>query len=181
MIETERLILRTWQDTDLEPFAAMNADPDVMRHFPRCMTREESDAAVERFREHHATHGFGMYAVEVKDGPGFVGFVGLAHLAYDAHFTPAVEIGWRLSPLSWGKGYASEAARACLEQGFGAFDLDEIVAIAPQVNTPSIAVMERIGMHRVEGGDFQHPYLEPDSPLQPCALYRARRDEFAGS
>jgi RimJ/RimL family protein N-acetyltransferase len=119
VLTTERLLLRGWREADLEPFAALNADPRVMEHFPSRMSREESNAFVlERILPHFAERGFGLWAVEARGVAPFVGFVGLNVPSFDAHFTPCVEIGWRLSASSWGKGYATEAARAAIAYGF---------------------------------------------------------------
>lgn len=125
MLRTERLILRAWRDDDLAPFAAMGADPDVMAHMPALLSRDESDAMVGRIREHVARHGFGLWAVEAPGPAGFVGFVGLTIPRFDAPFMPAVEIGWRLARSAWGHGYAVEAARAALTQGFDQLGLGE--------------------------------------------------------
>jgi RimJ/RimL family protein N-acetyltransferase len=117
-LRTERLLLRRWRETDREPFAALNADPEVMEHFPGPMAREESDTFVDRIETHFAEHGFGLWAVEVVSTGSFAGFVGLAVPRFQAHFTPAVEVGWRLARQRWGNGYATEAARAALAFGF---------------------------------------------------------------
>ena len=155
-ISTRRLILRAWRDADLPEFAAMNADPEVMAYFPRNYSRTESDALVARIRDHFATHGFGFWAVEAPGAAPFIGFTGLGTADFEAPFTPCVEIGWRLARRFWGRGYATEAARASLGFGFGTLGLDEIVSFAVTANGRSRRVMERIGMTRDPAADFDH-------------------------
>ena len=171
-IRTPRLVLRQWRDGDLEPFAELNADPEVMRHFPATMTREQSDAFVEYQRGLLAERGWGLWAVESESG--FIGFVGLAVPRFEAHFTPAVEIGWRLARSAWGRGYATEAARAAADHGFDEVGLDEIVSFTTTGNERSRRVMERIGMSHDPADDFDHPLLPAGHPLQRHVLYRLR-------
>jgi RimJ/RimL family protein N-acetyltransferase len=174
-IRTPRLILRTWRDEDVVPFATMNADPTVMEFFPKRLDREESELVVQRIREHFAHRGFGLWAVEVPSVADFIGFVGLAVPRFEAHFTPCVEIGWRLARDHWGRGYATEGARAALDFGFRQVGLDEIVSFTAAINLRSRAVMERIGMTRSPGDDFDHPAISEGHPLRRHVLYRARR------
>jgi RimJ/RimL family protein N-acetyltransferase len=176
-LETPRLRLRHWRDEDLAPFAALNADPVVMEFFPKPLDRAESDAAVARIRDHFARHDFGLWAVEVPGVAEFIGFVGLCVPRFEAHFTPCVEIGWRLARDHWGYGYASEAARAALNFGFRDRSLEEIVSFTVPANQRSRAVMERIGMTRSPDDDFDHPALPEGHPLRRHVLYRARRPE----
>jgi RimJ/RimL family protein N-acetyltransferase len=180
-IETERLLLRPWKNADLDPFAELNADLRVMEHFPSTSSREESEAFMARIRGHFDQHGYGLWAVEVKRGEPFIGFVGLGTVSFDAHFTPAVEIGWRLAHASWGKGYASEAARASLHFAFLELRLDEVVSFTVAANRRSSAVMERIGMHRGAIDDFDHPHVPEGHPLRRHLLYRLRRSEWAST
>jgi RimJ/RimL family protein N-acetyltransferase len=175
MIETERLRLRTWRDADVAPFAALNADQTAMRFMPSVMTEEETRAMVERIRAHFDVHGFGLWAVEAPGVAPFIGYVGLQRPTFEAHFTPCVEIGWRLLPAHWGKGYASEAALACLRFGFENLNLDQIVSFTVAANKPSWSVMERIGMTRDRRGDFDHPRLPEGHPLRRHILYRKWR------
>lgn len=175
-LRTERLLLRGWRDSDLDPFAALNADAETMRFFPAPLTRKESDALAERWRSGLEAEGWGLWAVEAPGTADFVGCVGLARPSFEAHFTPAVEVGWRLARSHWGKGYATEAARAALAHGFGALGLEEIVSFTSRRNEPSIRVMERIGMTRDPADDFDHPRLPAGHPLRPHVLYRARSD-----
>ena len=174
-IRTERLHLRAWREEDLAPFAALNADPAVMEFFPRPLDRAESDATVARIREHFSRRGFGLWAVGAPGVAGFIGFVGLAVPRLEAHFTPCVEIGWRLAREHWRQGYATEAARDVLEFGFRDLALQEIVSYTAATNLRSRALMERIGMTRSPGDDFEHPALPEGHPLRPHVLYRVRR------
>jgi ribosomal-protein-alanine N-acetyltransferase len=172
VIETERLLLRPWREADLEPFAQLNADARVMEHFPRAASRAESQALMARIRAHFDRHGYGFWAVDVKGGDSFIGFVGLGTVPFDAHFTPAVEIGWRLAHASWGRGYASEAARAALRFAFLELELDEVVSFTVTANHRSRAVMDRIGMHHADADDFDHPHVPIGHPMRRHVLYR---------
>ena len=172
---TDRLTLRQWRDEDREPFAAMNASPVVMEHFPARMTRAQSDALVDRLSTRIDVDGWGLWALEVTETGEFIGFTGLSVPGFDAHFTPAVEVGWRLVPQAWGHGYASEAARRALAYGFGEVGLDEIVSFTTQSNVRSQAVMRRIGMTHDTSDDFDHPNVAASSPLRRHVLYRVRR------
>jgi RimJ/RimL family protein N-acetyltransferase len=169
-LRTERLVLRQWRDSDIAPFAAMGADPEVMRYFPSLLTPAQVDAAVARFSHRIATTGWGLWALE-RDGE-FLGFTGLSVPSFEAAFTPCVEVGWRLARHAWGNGYATEAARAALEFGFGELGLREIVSFTAVENAPSRAVMERIGMTRNPADDYDHPMLPAGSPLRAHVLYR---------
>ncbi len=181
-IETDRLILRAWRETDKAPFAELNADREVMRHFPRPLSRPESDALADRVAAAMAERGWGWFAVEVRGGEPFVGFVGLNVPSYALPCGPCVEVGWRLARTAWGRGYASEAARAALGIGFGTLGLDEIVSFTAVGNDRSRAVMERLGMTRDPVDDFDHPLLEAGDPLRRHVLYRlAARDWTAFS
>jgi 3-dehydroquinate dehydratase/shikimate dehydrogenase len=174
-LSTQRLLLRQWRESDLEPFARLNLDPEVMRYFPALLAREQSDALAERQRRLIELRGWGLWAVETIEGARFVGCVGLAEALFHAHFTPAVEVGWRLAHDEWGKGYASEAALAATEFGFVELRVDEIVAFTTAANTRSIRVMERIGMTHDSADDFDHPDLSAGDPLRRHVLYRLRR------
>ena len=174
-IATERLILRQWSESDLEPFAALNADPRVMEFFTHVRTREQSDETAHRIASHIDAHGFGLWALERRDTGDFIGFTGMMHVDFDAGFLPAVEIGWRLASDQWGKGFASEAARASLSYGFNTLKLDEIVSFAVADNWRSRRVMERIGMQRDPSRDFDHPDIAAESPLRRHVFYAIKR------
>lgn len=172
---TERLRLRTWRDSDLEPFAALNADPAVMEYLPGPLSRAESDALVARFRDHFDRHAFGLWAVEIPGVVPFAGFIGLSIPGFEAHFTPCVEVGWRLARQCWGAGYATEGAVAALKVGFEQLGLDEIVSLTVPANRRSRAVMERLGMRRDPAEDFDHPRLPEGHKLRRHVLYRLRK------
>ena len=172
ILMAERLILRPWRDEDLAPFAAMNADPAVMRHFPSTLGRAESDAMVGRIRLHFATRGFGMWAVEIPGVTPFAGFIGLSVPRFEAPFMPCVEIGWRLATACWGRGYATEGARAALTFGFGTLKLAEVVSFTVVANQPSRRVMERLGMGHDPADDFDHPSIAEGHPMRRHVLYR---------
>lgn len=171
-MRTDRLLLREWRDTDLEPFAAMNADPQVMEHFPATLTREESDSLVGRIGDWFTRDGYGLWAVEVVGTDPFIGFVGLMRPDFEAPFTPAVEIGWRLKASAWGRGYASEAAREVLRFAFEEAGVAEVISMTTVTNERSRAVMARIGMTRDPADDFEHPRVTDPEYLQHV-LYRA--------
>lgn len=170
-------MLREWRDEDRESFAAMNQDPRVMRHFPGPMQRAASDASVDRMMGFHSSLGYTMWVVEVlhseRGSTAFAGFTGLMPLSFDppfAHQEPLVEVGWRLWPQWWGLGIASEAARASLAHGFDVVGLPEVISLTVAANTPSRAVMERIGMHY--DGEFDHPRAKPGDQWRGHVLYR---------
>ena len=166
-LRTARLLLRRWRDEDRAPFAALNADPVVMEHFPAVLTREQSDALVGRIEAHFDEHGYGLWALEV-DG-AFAGFTGLAWQTYEASFTPALEVGWRLARSAWGHGYATEAATAALTRGLQ--EVDSVVSTTARTNVRSQRVMQRIGMRREL--EFDHPRVPEGHPVRPHVLYRA--------
>jgi ribosomal-protein-alanine N-acetyltransferase len=172
VLRTERLILREWRPEDREPFAALNADPRVMECMPALLPRAQSDALARRSEQHFATHGFGPWAVEVPDVAPFIGFVGLSVPAFEAHFTPCVEIGWRLAAEHWGHGYATEAALASARFAFDDLEMTQLVSFTTPQNVRSRAVMRRIGMTHDEAEDFDHPRLPPGHRLRRHVLYR---------
>lgn len=186
-LRTERLLLRRFRDEDRGPFATMNADPRVMEHFVAPLDRPASDAFVDRIEQRRDERGYSLWAVEVREGPTallgrFVGFVGLWDASFDAPFTPAVEVGYRLAPDAWRHGYATEAAVAAVDDGFVRVGLTEIVSFTAEVNLASRAVMDRIGLVRDPDGDFDHPAVPEGHPIRPHVLYRfpdlaARRAE----
>jgi len=174
-LETERLILRRWRPSDREPFAKLNADSRVMQFFPRCLSREESQALVDRIEAHFEEHAFGLFAAELRETSSFIGFVGLSVPEFKAHFTPCVESGWRLAAEYWNRGLATEGARAVLKHAFENLGIEELVSFTVPANVPSRRVMEKIGMtHRLED-DFDHPKLPEGHPLRRHVLYRIHR------
>jgi RimJ/RimL family protein N-acetyltransferase len=171
MIETDRLLLRPWRESDLETFALINSDPRVMEFFPAVLSRAETEEMLRTIAERIERHGFGFWAAEVKESRELAGFVGLNVPGYPLPFSPCVEIGWRLGFEHWGKGYAQEGARAALKFGF-ARGLKEIVSFTTVANSRSRRVMERIGMVHDVDGTFDHPKLPDGHPLRPHVLYR---------
>jgi RimJ/RimL family protein N-acetyltransferase len=175
-LDTPRLRLRQWRASDRAPFAALNADPRVRAHFPALLSRAESDASMDRCQAMLRQRGWGNWAVELRSRPQFIGFVGLSMPALEMPFSPCVEIGWRLARAYWGQGYASEAAHAALRVGFEQAGLEEIVSFTALDNTPSQAVMQRIGMQRAQ--DFEHPGLPPGHRLRTHCLYRLSKAQW---
>ena len=173
-LRTRRLVLRSWRDADRGPFAALNADPRVMEHFPKALTRDESDAMVDRMNSAINTRGFGFWAVEVQASEELIGFVGLSVPTFEAPFMPCVEIGWRIAFEHWGKGFATEGARASLDAAFGELGLSEVVSFTTTTNDRSKRVMERLGMRHDERDDFDHPAIAEGHPLRRHVLYRIR-------
>lgn len=183
ILTTKRLILRTWKSTDTPLMAAISSDPLVMEHFPAIQDMTATQALINHINQHFETFGYALYAVETKETHEFIGFVGLNHPPFDIpHFQPAelpiVEIGWRLSSKHWGKGYATEAAKAVLYYAFTELNLGEIISFTVVANSKSRRVMEKIGLHHSETDDFDHPKLEENSPLRRHVLYRLTRENY---
>jgi RimJ/RimL family protein N-acetyltransferase len=168
-IRTARLLLRRWRDEDHEPFAALNADSEVMRYFPALLDRVESDRSIERFEQRFEEQGFGLWAVELLATGEFIGFTGLNTMPDGVPGSGDQEVGWRLARHAWHQGYATEAARAALDVGLNQLRLPRIWSMTAVLNTPSRAVMERLGMvrHRL----FDHPKLEARHALRPHVAY----------
>jgi RimJ/RimL family protein N-acetyltransferase/predicted GNAT family N-acyltransferase len=178
IIETPRLILRQWQEKDREPFAALNADPDVMRYFPSLLIREESDAFIDKSMTKIRERRFGFFAVEEKASGRLIGLIGLDIPSDDFPCSPCMEIGWRLAKEFWGRGYATEGAHACLEYAFAKLGRNEIVAFTSTLNQPSIRVMQRLGMASDPSENFLNPRVEDGHPLQEHVLYRLKKEDF---
>jgi RimJ/RimL family protein N-acetyltransferase len=175
-IRTPRLLLRWWIAADRETFAALNADPLVMEYLPGVLDRTESDALVDRIDQHFEDHGFGLWAVEIPGTVPFAGFVGLSIPTFQAHFTPCVEVGWRLAVEHWGHGYATEAGHAAVICGFEHLNLAEVVSFTVPENSRSRRVMERIGMVHRTADDFDHP--NASEPRRRHVLYRIKSNEL---
>lgn len=173
-----RLLLRPWRDADLEPFAALNADPRVMEHLPAVLSRAESDALAERIRASFEEQGLAPWAVEVPGAQPFIGFAGLGRPTFEAPFTPCVEVAWRLAAAHWGQGYATEAAEAALGYGFGPLALPEILSFTVPANLRSRRVMEKLGMSHAPADSFDHPRLPEGHPLRRHLLYRLGRVQW---
>lgn len=176
-LNTERLVLRQWRDSDREPFATMNADALVMRHFPRRYSAAESNAFVDDNVRRIAERGWGNWAVELRGSGEFIGFVGLSEPAPWHPCAGSIEIGWRLDRRHWRRGHATEAARRALDVGFGTLGLEEIVSFTASCNLPSVSVMRRIGMLRDDVG-FEHPRIEVGSPVRSHVVHRLTRHRW---
>jgi RimJ/RimL family protein N-acetyltransferase len=175
--ETQRLAFRVWRAEHRPAFAAMNADAEVMRHFPALQTEAQSNASVDAWLEHFAQRRFGNWAVERLDTGAFIGFIGLNVPRRVLPFSPCVEVGWRLQRSAWGQGFATEGALACLRVGFETLGQDRIVSFTALGNTRSIAVMQRIGLHDAHAV-FDHPALPPGHALRPHCLYTLTREQW---
>ena len=178
-IETDRLLLRRWRDSDREPFARMNRDPRVMEFLPALLSPDESNALSDRIEDHFAQHGFGLWAVELRASGEFAGFAGLAIPRFEAAFTPCVEIGWRIAPEYWGRGLATEGARAVARDAFDVLGLGQIVSFTTPANVRSRRVMEKLGMTHDPTEDFDHPLLPTGHPLRRHVLYRLKRESWS--
>jgi 3-dehydroquinate dehydratase / shikimate dehydrogenase len=177
-ITTERLILRPWKLEDFEPFSLMNADSRVREHFPSTLSKKDSDKQAKVFMDAIDKYGWGLWAVEVPEVSRFIGFIGITQVSFSAHFTPAVEIGWRLAYDHWGKGYATEGAQAALKYAFEELQLDEVVSFAVPDNHNSRKVMCKIGMSHQTKDDFDHPNLPEEHKLKRHVLYRIQRVDY---
>ncbi|MDN5561941.1 RimJ/RimL family protein N-acetyltransferase [Psychrobacter immobilis] len=181
VIETERLYLRQWQASDFAVFAEINADPEVMKYFPKLLTPKVSDIIASKCQQLIANQGWGLWAVSLKDSTktydDFIGFVGLNDTHADMSFAPAVEIAWRLHKDYWGQGYATEAARAALNFAFTELSLDEVVSFTAVINKRSQLIMERIGMMDTRA-NFYHPALDPNHRLAEHVLYNMTRQQW---
>jgi len=180
-LHTERLCLRRWCDADREAIAAINADPKVTELLVGPLPREMSDAMIDRIEVHFRVNGFGLWALERRADGALLGFTGAQRVPFQASFTPAVEIGWRLRADVWGQGYATEAAEAVLADAFTRLGLEQIVAFTVPANRRSQAVMHRLGMRRDPNSDFDHPRLPAGHPLRRHWLYRINRAAWAGA
>ncbi|WP_039041586.1 GNAT family N-acetyltransferase [Sporosarcina sp. ZBG7A] len=172
-LETARLILRDWKETDLEPFRRLNEDEEVMTYFPASLTYEETNAFYQAIISEIKECGFGLYAVEEKTNKEFIGLIGFHRATFDADFTPCIEIGWRLKKEAWGKGYATEGAAACLEYGFTELNFTDVYSFTADINQPSKNVMRKIGMNFIE--NFDHPKVKEGSSLKKHVLFHINR------
>ncbi|MEL6536218.1 MAG: GNAT family N-acetyltransferase [Bacteroidota bacterium] len=175
-LETERLYLTNWEASDLPDVTAMNLDPEVMRYFPSTYSEEISKAFIANNIQYLQVHPYGWFKVTLKATQEFVGFIGMKDVQFKETFTPAVEIGWRMVTEMWGKGYATEGAKACLRYAFQQLNKKEIVSFTAIPNTPSMAVMQRIGMRKV--GEFNHPMVEAGHALERHVLYKITQEEW---
>ena len=177
IISTERLGLRLWQPEDFIPFAEMGRDRDVMEYFPSLLTNDETKTMMQRIENHFVKHGFGLYAVETKASKQFIGYTGFMVPSFESFFTPCIEIGWRLHRSAWGKGYATEAAKACLLYGFATLQFDKVYSFTSLINARSEKVMQKIGMQKI--GEFNHPKIVEGDRLCRHVLYISSSNHFS--
>ncbi len=177
-LNTERLTLRRWKESDLEPFTAMNMDAEVMQYFPSLITPEQTKKMIDKIEEGFTEKGFGLWAAEITETNEFIGFTGLSVPTFSAHFTPCIEIGWRIAPAYWGQGYAPEAAREILKDAFKRLKLPELVSFTAKANSNSIRVMRKLGMTRDPKEDFNHPLIEKNTRLAEHVLYRLSKKQW---
>ncbi len=180
LIETSRLGLRAWKDSDLDTFSAMNSDESVMKYFPKKfrLNKEESKKSIEGFMDHYHKHGFTYFATDLLADDEFIGFIGMKTLGFDAFFTPGVDIGWRLSKDYWGRGLATEGAIAARNYFFEHFNYDKLFSLTPIQNQPSWSVMEKIGMEKI--GVFDHPLIDANDELQKHVVYHITKAQWDG-
>ncbi len=176
LFASSRLLFSVWKDSDLEWFAQMNADKEVMQFFPKTLTKQESADFLKRLQKHQDTNGYCYYKVVEKQASKPIGFIGLAYQTYDTHFTPATDIGWRLKKEFWGKGYATEGAQRCLDFAFQELDLNEVISTCIVQNKPSENVMQKMGMQKQ--GHFQHPRLVKHPEIQNCVWYKIQKKDY---
>lgn len=170
LFESERLGFRLWQEEDLIPFATMNSNSKVMEFFPKTLSAEESNQFVIKIKKMFEEHSYGLYAVDELETGEFIGFIGFWFTSFESYFTPALEIGWRIGSKKWGKGYATEGAKSCLEFGFRTFNFPEIYSLTSKINLRSERVMQKIGMQKID--EFEHPKIKDGNKLKKHVLYK---------
>jgi len=178
ILETDRLILRTFEERDIDAMVLIDQDPKVREFLGGTADREKTAVGIRKIIQHQKDHGFSLYAVELKTTAEMIGWCGLMIPAFEAHFTPAVEIGWRLASTHWNQGYATEAAKAVLQYAFLNLKLKEVVSFTVIDNIRSRRVMEKIGLQHKLADDFDHPNLDKSNPLCRHVLYRISKDEY---
>ncbi|GLB53660.1 N-acetyltransferase [Neptunitalea chrysea] len=176
LFTSERLGFRNWEKDDLDEFASLNADKEVMKHFPNILTIKETADFIDRLQNHYKQYGHNYFAVEVINTGEFIGFIGLAYQTYETNFTPNVDIGWRLKKNAWGNGYATEGAKRCLEFAFNTLHLDNVIATCTERNYKSEHVMKKIGMKK--HGSFNHPRLKKFPDYERCLCYVIAKNEW---
>ncbi len=170
LFTSKRLGFRNWKLSDIDDLFEINSNIEVMKYFPSTVTKEDCEKFIHRMQQQYIKNKFCYFAVEVINTKQFIGFIGVSEQTYEADFNPSIDIGWRLSPKFWGKGYATEGALQCLNYAFVQLKLSEIISVAPQINIPSITVMERIGMKKIK--EFNHPLLSAFQEIEKCVLYK---------
>lgn len=166
---SDRLGFREWLDCDLDQFTELNADPVIMEHLPKVLSKNETAHFIERLQNHYKQYGHCYFATEILETGEFIGFIGMAYQVYPTDFTPAVDIGWRLKQSSWGNGYATEGAKRNLEYAFNDLKLDRVISTCTVDNTNSENVMKKIGMKKLK--NFDHPLLKGQPLLEKCMVY----------
>lgn len=174
LFESERLAFRNWIDDDLPALHKVSSDPEVMKYFPATKTKEETKIFIKRMQSHFEERNYCYFPAVLKSSQEVIGFIGLAYQTFDAPFNPAVDIGWRLAKNHWGKGYATEGAKACLKYAFEKLNIDTILSIASTINVPSIKVMQKIGMQYEY--NFEHQLLLEYPKIKTCSLYSIKND-----
>jgi len=175
-IRTDRLLLRSWKDSDLDYFIQMNKDSEVMKYFPNKLSAAKSREFIKKIKNHFSDHNFGLWAVELLKTGEFIGFIGFKKANFRAEFTPCIEIGWRLGSKYWKKGYATEGAAKCLEYGFESLNFKEVYSFTAKINKASIRVMQKIAMQKEK--EFDHPALDNSSPLRRHVLYKITKGDW---
>lgn len=176
---SSRLGFRNWLTADLSAFAALNADVDVMEHFPKPLTEKETAHFIQRLQKHFDQYGYNYFATEILETGELIGFIGLAHQTYESEFTPATDIGWRLKKTAWGNGYATEGAKRCMAYAFNKIKLTQLFATCTLKNKRSENVMQKIGMTKM--GYFNHPNLKAHPAYEKCVWYQIKREAKIGS
>lgn len=174
IFKSERLGFRNWNENDLTEFAKINADLEVMEHFPKPLTEKETREFIQRLKTHYKKNGHNYFATEILDSGELIGFIGLAFQDYKTDFTPAVDIGWRLKKTAWGKGFATEGAKKCLEFAFTKLNLDNVISTCTVKNYKSENVMKKIGMKKI--GEFNHPKLKEYPKYEKCVCYGVNKN-----
>ena len=173
LFSSKRLGFRNWKEKDKIPFFLMNNNQQVMEHFPALLDKAASDELLYKLQHHFLSHGYTYFAVDELNSQKLIGFIGIKNQDYEYQHTPFIDIGWRLDPAFWGKGYATEGAKACLEFGFNTIGLDEIYSVAVHQNQNSFRVMEKLGMQKID--TIFHPAMDANHPLQPCHCYKIKK------
>lgn len=173
LFTSARLGFRNWNTEDIEPFTALNADPEVMQYFPKTLSRQESAEFMFRLQTHYQEQGFTYFAVDLLESGEWIGFIGLFTQDFPSSFTPAIDLGWRLTLESHGYGYATEGAKRCLAYAWSELSLKQVISICPLVNHVSERVMQKIGMQKQ--GEFKHPKLSAFPELENCCWYEIIR------
>lgn len=176
VFKSERLGFRLWLDDDLEDFTELNSDSEVMEHFPKSLTKSETEEFIQRLQKHYLDQGYNYYATELLETGEFIGFIGLAYQEFESEFNPSTDIGWRLKRSSWGKGYATEGAKRCLDHAFNTLKLESIISTCVVGNSNSEKVMRKIGM--TKKGTFDHPKLKEYPTFEKCVWYEIKREQW---